>query len=390
MPPNEYIQPMRFETKAIRVGQDPDPASGAVIPPIVQSATFAWESLDNPPKFDYTRVHNPVRDTLEQVVASLEGGSRAVCVSSGMAAISSVLGQLNAGDHLLMANDIYGGTHRLVHKLLPQYGVRCTEFDASDPSDIAQKAESSTRMLIFETPTNPTLRVMDIAAIASECRRLGFTSVIDNTFASPYLQNPLALGCDVVVHSTTKYLGGHSDIIGGAVVTNDDELADRAFEWAKTVGTSPSPFDCWLTLRGVKTLAVRVDRHCHNAQAVAEALERHPRVSRVHYPGLSSHPSHEVAKRQMRGFGGMMSFEVNGTAEEAKRVAESTRLFLLAESLGGVESLIGYPPAMSHAAMTEDQRIASGIPPTLIRLSIGIENVEDLIEDLAQALESTA
>lgn len=379
---------MRFETKAIRVGQDPDPASGAVIPPIVQSATFAWESLDSPPKFDYTRVHNPVRDALEQVVAALEGGSRAVCVSSGMAGISSVLGQLSAGDHLLMANDIYGGTHRLVHQLLPQYGVRCTEFDASDPADIARRAESSTRMLIFESPTNPTLRVMDIAEIAAECRRLGITSVIDNTFASPYLQNPLALGCDVVVHSTTKYLGGHSDIIGGAVVTNDEAFADRAFEWAKTVGTSPSPFDCWLTLRGVKTLAVRMDRHCRNAQAVAEFLERHPRVLRVHYPGLPTHPSHQVAKRQMRGFGGMLSFEVKGTAQEAKQVAESTRLFLLAESLGGVESLIGYPPAMSHAAMSEEQRLASGIPPNLIRVSIGIENVEDLIEDLSYALES--
>jgi cystathionine beta-lyase/cystathionine gamma-synthase len=243
-------------------------------------------------------------------------------------------------------------------------------------------------MLIFETPTNPNLRVSDIAGVVKVAKQHGLTVVFDNTFASPALQNPLDHGVDIVAHSTTKYISGHSDVIGGALVTNDDALHEHAFEWNKAVGAVPSPFDCWLSLRGVKTLACRMEKHCKNAQAVAEFLEEHPRVARVHYPGLPTHPDHRVAQRQMRGFGGMLAFEVDGSAEQAKRVAESTKVFLLAESLGGVESLIGYPPVMSHATMTEEQRLGKGIPPTLLRASVGIEDSQDLIEDIDQALQS--
>jgi len=378
---------MRFTTKAIRVGQTPDSDYRAVIPPLYQSATFAWESLDDVPKIDYTRCANPNRQVLEDVIASLEGGRHAVCFGSGMAAVVAAIGLLKAGDHLLVASDIYGGTHRVAEKLLPRQGIECSEFDASRIESLEENVRPNSRMVIFETPTNPNLRVMDIAALASKARELGLISVFDNTFASPYLQTPLDLGIDIVVHSTTKYIGGHSDVIGGALVTNDDHIHEHVFEWAKTVGAVPSPFDCWLTLRGVKTLALRMRQHCDNAQAVAEFLESDPRVARVHYPGLPSHPDHAIARKQMRGFGGMVAFEVAGTPEQARAVAEATRIFLLAESLGGVESIIGYPPLMSHATMSEDQRLSKGIPPTMLRLSVGIEDTQDLLDDLAQALD---
>jgi cystathionine beta-lyase/cystathionine gamma-synthase len=379
---------MRFATKALRVGQDLDAASHrTVIQPLYQSATFGWENLDEIPPFDYTRCGNPNRDTLEQVIASLENGRHCVAFASGMAAIVAAFSLLEAGDHLLMATDIYGGTHRVGEKLLPRQGIAVTEFCAHEPMSIGELVRPETKMLIFETPTNPNLRVSDIAAVTRIAKEHGLTVVFDNTFASPALQNPLDLDADIVVHSTTKYIGGHSDVIGGAVVTNDPAIHEHVFEYAKTVGAVPSPFDCWLSLRGVKTLSCRMERHCRNAQAVAEFLEDHPRVSRVHYPGLVTHPDHAVAKRQMRGFGGMVAFEVAGGEAETRKVAESTQVFLLAESLGGVESLIGYPPLMSHATMTEEQRLAKGIPPTLLRLSVGIEDSEDLVEDLAQALD---
>ncbi len=379
---------MRFATKAIRVGQTPQGPHLPVIPPIYQTATFAWESLDNPPAFDYSRVNNPTRAALEEVLATLENGKRCLCTGSGMAAIAAALSLLEEGDHLLMASDIYGGTHRLVHNFLPRQGIEFDEFDAKCPESLSDKAKPNSRMVIFETPTNPTLRVIDIAAIVREAKSRRLLSVLDNTFASPYLQCPLDLGCDISVHATTKYIAGHSDLIGGAMITNDEGIYDRAFLWAKSVGTAPSAFDCWLTLRGVKTLELRMERHCANALGVARHLERHPAVHKVNYPGLESHPDHQLAVRQMGACGGMVSFEVRGSAEDAKRVAESTKVFLLAESLGGVESLIGYPPAMSHAAMTEDQRHACGIPPNLIRLSVGIEDKDDLIEDLDRALSA--
>lgn len=377
---------MRFATKAIRVGQDPDGDFGAVINPIHQSATFAWRSLDQIPPHDYTRVSNPNRASLEAALASLENGSHCVAFSSGMAAIVACFSLMEHGDHMLMASDIYGGTQRVKDKLLPRSGIEATEFDGHSIEDLQRKIRPNTKLAIFETPTNPTLRIVDIQAITVVCRRAGIFSVIDNTFASPALQSPLDLGIDVSLHSTTKYISGHSDVIGGAAITNDARIFTHLFEYNKTVGAVPSPFDCWLTLRGLKTLGVRMKQHCANAGAVARFLERHPKVARVHFPGLASHPEHAIAKRQMSDFGGMVTFEVKGTPELARAVCESTRVFMLAESLGGVESLIGYPSLMSHACMTEEQRLAKGIPPTLIRLSVGIEDVDDLLEDLDQAL----
>ncbi len=377
---------MRFATKAIRVGQDPDSQYRAVIPPLYQSATFNWVDLDHVPPFDYTRCGNPNRDQLEQVIAALENGKRCVLFSSGMAAIVATLSLLQAGDHLLIAGDIYGGTFRVGEKLLPRQGIQVGEFCAHNPLSILDAIQPNTKIVLFETPTNPTLRVSDIAGVVKVAKQHGLIVIFDNTFASPVLQNPLDLGCDIVVHSTTKYINGHSDVIGGAVVTNNEEIHTAVYEWNKAVGASPSPFDCWLTLRGIKSLSCRMKTHCANAQAVAEFLDAHPRVARTHYPGLLTHPDHQVAKRQMRGFGGMVSFEVAGTVAEARKVAESTNVFLLAESLGGVESLVAYPPLMSHATMTEEQRLERGIPPNLLRLSVGIEDADDLIEDLDQAL----
>lgn len=377
---------MRFATRALRVGQEPDPKYRAVIQPLYQSATFAWEDLDHVPDIDYTRCKNPNRETLQEVIAALENGRFCTVFGSGMAAISAAFSLLQAGDHLLIATDIYGGTFRLGEKYLPKQGIEVSSFDAHHPETIKVAVKPNTKMLIFETPTNPNLRVSDIALVTKTAKELGLVVVFDNTFASPALQNPLDLGVDIVVHSTTKYISGHSDVIGGAVITNNEEYHTIAFEWGKAVGAVPSPFDCWLSLRGVKTLACRMAAHCSNAQKVAEFLAGHPKVTRVHYPGLPSHPDHEVAKRQMRGFGGMMAFEVQGGYKEARLVTDNTKVFLLAESLGGVESLIGYPPLMSHATMTEEQRIAVGIPPSLLRLSIGIEDAQDLIDDLDQAL----
>ncbi|RYG48388.1 PLP-dependent transferase [bacterium] len=378
---------MRFATRALRVGQDPDPKFRAVIPPLYQSATFAWEDLDHIPPIDYTRCANPNREMLEQVIASLENGEHAVLYGSGMAAIGAIFAYLEQGDHLLMASDIYGGTFRLGEKWLPKQGITTGFFNAHDPASIDDAVTPQTKMLIFETPANPNLRVCDIRAVTEQAKKHGLIVVFDNTFASPALQNPLDMGVDVVIHSTTKYISGHSDVIGGAAVTNSDELHTHLFEWNKAFGAVPSPFDCWLSLRGIKTLACRMDAHCRNAQAVAEFLSGHPKVARVHYPGLPSHPDHATASRQMTGgFGGMLAFELHDTAS-ARRVAESTSVFLLAESLGGVESLIAYPPLMSHATMSEAQRLERGIPPTMLRLSIGVEDANDLIEDLAQALE---
>ncbi|MEQ1936110.1 MAG: PLP-dependent transferase, partial [Fimbriimonadaceae bacterium] len=282
--------------------------------------------------------------------------------------------------------DIYGGTQRVKDKLLPTVAIESSEFDGHSIASLEAAIQPNTKMVIFETPTNPNLRVMDIRAIASVCKKHGLLCVIDNTFASPYVQNPLDLGCDIVIHSTTKYISGHSDIIGGALICNDPEIHHHVFEYSKTVGAVPSPFDCWLTLRGVKTLALRMERHCQNAAAIADFLSKNSRVKTTYYPGLASHPEHAIAKSQMSAFGGMVSFEVEGEAIHAKKIAESTRVFMLAESLGGVESIIGYPTLMSHGCMTEEERQAKDIRPTHLRLSVGIEDIEDLLEDLDQAI----
>lgn len=377
---------MHFATKALRVGQDLDSDYRAVIQPIYQSATFGWEDLDTIPPYDYTRCGNPNRGTIEDVIAALEDGKYCIAFGSGMAAIAGALSFLSHGDHLVMASDIYGGTYRLCHKLLPKYGITVSEFCSQEPCTLRDVVQPNTKAVIFEGPTNPNMRIPNIEAIATIAKELGLVSIFDNTFASPALQNPLNMGIDVVVHSTTKYISGHSDIIGGAVITNSQDIHAEIYEYSKTVGNVPSPFDCWLTLRGVKTLEARMRLHCENAQAVAEFLEADPRIAKVYYPGLPSHPDHELAAKQMRAFGGMIAFEVAGDAAEARKIAESTKLFLLAESLGGVESLIGYPPLMSHATMTEEERVARGIPGTLLRLSVGIEDKRDLIADLDQAL----
>lgn len=379
---------MRFATRAIRVGQEPDSQHRAVVPPIWQSSTFVWESLDDVPEIDYTRVSNPGRISLEQALASLENAKFCTAFGSGMAAIASVLSRLKPGDHLLMAKDIYGGTFRLVDVYLRKQGVTHTSFDAQVPGALTRAARPETKLVIFEGPTNPTLRLPDLEAVVAEARQLGLETVYDNTFASPVLLNPLDLGVDVVVHSTTKYVSGHSDIIGGAALTNDPDIAHEIFEWSKAVGPVPSPFDCWLTLRGLKTIKVRVAEHCKNAQRVAEWLEGQPGVARVHYPGLKSHPDHDLARRLLKGGGGGMVAVEFVSVDVARSVAESLQLFLLAESLGGVESLVAYPPLMSHASMTEEQRQDRGIPPTMLRLSVGIEDAEDLVEDLACALRS--
>lgn len=379
---------MRFSTRTLRIGQDPDREHGAVINPIYQSATFVWENLDTMPKHDYTRVVNPNRTALEAVLAEIENARYAVAFGSGMAAIAAAFSLLEAGDHLIIASDIYGGTYRLAKSQLTRQGIEVDEFDANRPESLREVVKPNTKLVIFESPTNPTLKVMDVAAIAAIARECGILSVVDNTFASPYLQTPIDLGVDVVVHSTTKYISGHSDVIGGALITNHESIYQQALTYIKTVGSVPSPFDCWLTIRGVKTLAVRMERHCANAQRIAEYLSTHARVKHVYYPGLESDPGHDLAKRQMKAFGGMVSFEVDGTTEQTKRFAEACRIFQLAESLGGVESIIGYPPVMSHGCMTPEEREAMGVYDTQIRLSVGIEDVEDLIEDLELAFET--
>lgn len=378
---------MRFSTKAIRVAQCPRFTTSAVVNPIVQSTTFLFDNLDEMPPHDYTRVSNPNRSNLEEVIASLEGGKFCTVFSSGMAAITAVFALLQNGDHLLMASDIYGGTHRLANTVLPKQGISHTEFDATNPATIEALIQPNTKMLIFEGPTNPLMRVMDIEAICRIAKAHGITTVFDNTFASPYLQRALEWGVDIVVHSTTKYISGHSDVIGGAVILNDEVTALAIHEYIKTTGACPSPFDCWLSLRGLKTLAVRMRAHTENALRIAEYLEAHPKVARVNYPGLASHPDYEIARKYLPlGCGGMLSFEVKGTWEDTRKVCESTHVFQMAESLGGVESLIGAPRVMSHGAMTEEERLERGIRPTLIRVSVGIEDIEDLIEDLEQAL----
>lgn len=380
---------MRFDTKAIRVGQNPETAFKSVSFPLYQTSTFAWDQIDEEPETAYSRVQNPNRSVFEKVIAEMENGAFCTAFSSGMAAVVASLSILKEGDHVIIATDLYGGTQRYIESTLPRQGVTNSKFDSQIPESIAAAVKPNSKVLIFESPTNPLLKVSDIQAIVNEAKKYGLITIFDNTFASPALQNPLDFGVDIVLHSTTKYISGHSDIIGGAVVTNDPELGNWMFEWVKNTGSCPSPFDCWLALRGLKTLALRIQKHNANAQKVAEWLVTHPLVTKVYYPGLPDHPNHELSKKQMRGFGGMLSFEI-GDEAFAKKVALGTKLFLLAESLGGVESLIGYPTLMSHGCLTEEQRQACGIFPNLLRLSVGIEDPDDLIEDLETAFKNAS
>jgi cystathionine gamma-synthase len=376
-----------FSTNAIHAGQDPDPSTGDVITPIHVSSTFAQDGVGGLRSgYEYSRSANPTRTALQECLAALEGGRHAVAFGSGMGA-SDVLMRvlLKPGDHVVIPHDAYGGTFRLVDKVLALWGVEYTPVDLADIGALRAALRPTTRVVWCETPTNPLLGIADIAAVADVTRTAGARLVVDNTFASPYLQQPLALGADVVLHSTTKYVGGHSDVVGGALVTGDDELADAIRFTQNSVGSVPGPFDAWLTLRGVKTLAVRMERHSDNAERIAELLAAHPAVTRVYYPGLAEHPGHEIAAKQMRRFGGMVSFTVAGGREAALRVCAATEIFTLAESLGGVESLIEHPGAMTHASVAGS---ALEVPDDLVRLSVGIEDVEDLAEDLRQALSA--
>ncbi|CAN5177139.1 cystathionine gamma-synthase [soil metagenome] len=372
-----------FETLAIHAGQEPEGLTGAVTVPVFQTSTFAQEAVGRHKGYEYARTGNPTRTALETCLAALESGGWALAFSSGMAATDAVAHLLESGDHVVMADDVYGGTYRLFARVFDRAGLTLTAVDMTEPRRVRRALRKRTRLVWIETPTNPNLKVVDIAAVAEIARDAGAVSVVDNTFASPYLQQPLLLGADLVLHSTTKYVGGHSDFVGGAVIGNADDLRQRLAFIQNAAGGVPGPLDAWLVLRGAKTLAVRMDRHSANGQAVAEWLAEHPKVRSVNYPGLPSHPQQALARRQMRAYGGMVSFELKGGEAAAKRVAARTRLFLLAESLGGVESLIEVPLAMTHGSVRGTKLApAAG----LVRLSVGIEAVSDLIADLAQAI----
>lgn len=375
-----------FDTRAIHDGQGFDPTTGAIIPPIYQTSTFVQDGVGGlRGGYEYGRSGNPTRASLETLLASLEGGRRAFSFSSGLAAEDALLrAVLKPGDHIVLGNDVYGGTHRLINRVHGGWGVRNTTVDLGDLGAVsAALATEATRILWIETPSNPLMKISDIAALADLGHAAGALVVVDNTFASPALQQPLALGADVVVHSTTKYLGGHSDVIGGALVIDDDELSEKVGFIQFAAGAVSSPMDAWLTVRGIKTLGVRMARHSENAQVIAEALVGHPAIEAVYYPGLATHPGHGLAARQMSGFGGMLSVALAGGAAAARRFAESTTVFQLAESLGGVESLIGYPSEMTHASVRGTEL---EVPDNVVRLSVGIEDVGDLLVDIEAAL----
>ncbi|HEV8468415.1 MAG TPA: cystathionine gamma-synthase [Candidatus Limnocylindria bacterium] len=372
-----------FETLAIHAGQDPDPTAGAVTVPIFQTSTFAQEEVGKHKGYEYGRTGNPTRAALETCLAALEGGAWGLAFASGMAATDAVAHLLSSGDHVVMADDVYGGTYRLFARVFDRAGIDLTAVDMRKLDAVRRAMRARTKLVWIETPSNPLLKVLDIAALAEIAHKARALAVVDNTFASPYLQQPVKLGADVALHSTTKYLGGHSDVIGGALAGDDAELRDRLAFLQNAAGGVPGPFDAWLVLRGAKTLAVRMDRHSANAQAIAEWLVEHPKVTRVNYPGLASHPQHALARRQMRAFGGMLSFELRGGEAAARRAAARTKIFALAESLGGVESLVEVPLAMTHGSV-RGTKLAP--PAGLVRLSVGIETVDDLIADLAQAI----
>ena len=375
----------RFSTICIHAGQEPDPSTGAIITPIFQTSTYVQEALGKHKGYEYARTQNPTRFALEQNIAAIEGGLAAYAFASGMAAIDAITTLLKSGDHVVVTDNTYGGTFRLFDKVLTKYGVEFSYVDTSRPELVEQAIRPETRMLFVETPTNPVLRLTDLAAAAQIAKQHDVRLVVDNTFASPCLQRPIEFGADLVMHSTTKYLNGHSDSVGGIVVAARQEDADWLKFIQNAAGAILSPFDSWLVLRGTKTLAVRMAQHNRNGQAIAEFLQGHPKVKAVIYPGLPSHPQHELAKRQMKGFGGMLSFEV-GSFEEARRVCNGVRLMALAESLGGVETLMTHPASMTHASVPPERRAAIGLSDNLVRISAGIEDVQDLIDDLTQAL----
>jgi cystathionine gamma-synthase len=378
-------QGLGFETRAIHAGQDPDGTTGAVVPPISLATTFAQRAVGEHRGYEYARTGNPTRSALEACLASLEGAANGMAFASGMAAEDALLRTLSPGDHLIIPTDAYGGTFRLVARVHERFGIEWSAVDLADLDAIAAAWQDETRMVWIETPTNPALSIVDIAEVSQLAHSRAARVVVDNTFATPYLQRPLATGADAVVHSSTKYLGGHSDVVGGFIAAHDAELVDELRFLQNAIGAVPAPFDCYLVLRGVKTLGVRMDRHCENARAIVDLLRAHDAVERVLYPGLEKHPGHDVAVRQMKDFGGMVSFTLAGGENAALDVVAKTRLFTLAESLGAVESLIEHPARMTHASATGS---ALEVDPALVRLSVGIETTDDLVADLRQALDS--
>ena len=386
--PRNGSESRRIETRAIHAGQEPDEETGALMTPIYANSTYEQDGPGEHRGYEYSRTGNPTRTDLEENLAALEGGEFGRCFSSGMGSINTVLNLLSAGDHVVAGDDVYGGTHRILTQVYEQYDLECDFVDTTDHDAVLEAIGPNTELVWVETPTNPLMNVNDIEALAEIAHDHGALCAVDNTFATPYLQRPLEHGADIVSHSLTKYLGGHSDVVGGALIVDDPDLDEEIGFYQNSVGATPSPFDCFLVLRGTKTLPVRMDRHCENARELARWLEEHPDVDRVYYPGLESHPQHDLAAEQMDDFGGMLSFEFAGTLEEAGTVVSETDVFTLAESLGGVESLIEQPAPMTHAAIPREERLSVGITDGLIRVSVGIEHVEDMKADLQNAFET--
>ncbi|EPX62905.1 Cystathionine gamma-lyase [Cystobacter fuscus DSM 2262] len=378
---------MRFDTLAIHAGQEPDPTTGAIMTPVYLTSTYVQDGPGEHKGYEYSRTQNPTRKALQECLAALEGAKHGFAFASGLAGTAMLMHLLNAGDHVVVSDDVYGGTFRIFDKVFRRHGLEFSFVDLSRPESFEAAITPKTKMVWVESPTNPMLKLIDLARIAETAKKRGILSVCDNTFMTPYFQRPLELGFDVVAHSTTKYLNGHSDVVGGFVCTSDDELAQRMGFLQNAVGGVPGPMDCFLVLRGVKTLGVRMERHAQNAHKVAEFLVKHPKVSKATYPGLESHPQYALARKQMKGFGGMMTFDIKGGLDSARRFLKAVKVFACAESLGGVESLIEHPAIMTHASVPKETRELLGISDGLIRLSVGIEDAQDLIDDLKQALE---
>jgi len=377
----------KIATKMIHAGVEPDPTTGAIMTPIYQTSTYVQAAPGDHKGYEYSRTQNPTRHALEKSLAAIENGNHGLCFGSGMAATDAVIKLLMPGDEVIVANDLYGGTYRIMTKVFVNYGIRFHFIDMGNAENIRSYINENTKMIWAETPTNPMLNIVDIAACAAICKEHKLLLVVDNTFATPFLQNPLDLGADIVLHSATKYLGGHSDVVLGALIVNDDNLRERLAFIQNSCGAVPGPHDSWLVLRGIKTLHIRMQRHCENGEKIANYLRSHPKVGKVLWCGFEDHPNHAIAAKQMRGFGGMISFTLkDDNLEAAMQVLKKTELFSLAESLGGVESLCGHPASMTHAAIPREERIKNGLLDSLIRLSVGIEDAEDLIEDLKQAI----
>ncbi len=381
-------QKMKFGTKAIHAGVHPDEATGAIMTPIYQTSTYVQTEIGVNKGYAYSRTQNPTRHALEKNIAAIENGKYGACFGSGLAAIDCILKMLNTGDEVISTNDLYGGSYRLFKTVFEKYGIKFHFIDMEDAANIEAYINKNTRLIWVETPTNPMMNIIDIIAAATIAKKHNITLAVDNTFATPYLQNPLDLGADIVMHSATKYLGGHSDVVMGALVCNDEKIAKEMYRIQNSSGAVTGPMDSFLVLRGIKTLHLRMQRHCENGEKIARFLAQHPRVDKVYWPGFESHPNHEIAKRQMRGFGGMISFNFKGNKmEDALETVKRVTVFALAESLGGIESLIGHPVTMTHASIPKEEREKAGIVDSLIRLSVGIEDIEDLLNDLEQALK---